>query len=162
MTDKQWTEIEAGGKLFSRKEKWGDPYAMDFEFLRCLKAFRKMVGRSIFIHCAYETSGHSPKSLHGMNPCVAADLHIKGKSLIQEVELALNFSDIHGGFHGVGIYPHSWYSAGLHLDMRGWKEKRHPIYWIEDDKKAGNYIYFTDADKFYDAMIKIPRCLERI
>lgn len=114
-TPEFWKSI----KYFSPNEKkfgdptknaWGDPYKIDQKLILLLDSLREYVGTPIYVHTAYETSGHATDSQHYLG--MAVDCHIKGMSLIDQYLTAERFA-----FGGIGIYPH-WSNEGLHLDTR--------------------------------------------
>lgn len=85
--------------------------------LLLLDALREEIGYPFVIHCAYETSGHSPKSQHYIGNAV--DFHIEGLPFPEAVirmEEALERLQVADRV-GLGLYP-CWYNPGFHLDVR--------------------------------------------
>lgn len=160
MTKIHWKVIEEEG-FFNRKENWGDPYAIDEDYMALLNDFRRFIGRPYTLNYAYATSGHNPKSAHYKGQ--ASDGSIKNLSLIQEFTLATHFKDINGHqFKGIGIYP-TWGRAnepkpGLHLDNM-MRENVNRLFWIEDNKGSASYRYFTDENAMYEELLKISNCI---
>lgn len=161
MTADHWQMLEAIGN-FSRREVNAKnelcfplPYNMDFMFMVKQQLFRKTVGKPVAMHCTFETVGHASRSEHGKIPCAAGDGHVAHMALIDEVKILVKI------FDRVGIYPYTWYSRGWHVDD-GVRLGRHKqkLYWIEDERKTGDYKYFTDVEEFINAVKQIPACME--
>ncbi len=160
MTLEHWQMLKAIGN-FSIRERGSNgsqcfpaPYSMDFLFMVGLQRVRHEVDRSVSIHCTYESAGHADKSEHGMTPCAAADGHVSGMALIDEVKILVKI------FDRVGIYPYKWHSKGWHVDDGVRLGRKKKCYWIEDEHKTGKYTYFTDVDEFLNAVKQIPECME--
>ncbi len=66
MTKKQWETINH----FNAREKWGNPYAMDYRLIWLLDKVRKEIGEPFVIHCGHELDGHAPNSFHKKWRCV--------------------------------------------------------------------------------------------
>jgi uncharacterized protein YcbK (DUF882 family) len=107
-------------KHFHPEEKgWkGNFHKVNGLLLLLLDALREEIGCPFVIHCAYETSGHSPKSQHYLGNAV--DFHIEGLPFLEamgRMERALENLQVSDRV-GLGIYPH-WLHPGFHLDVRG-------------------------------------------
>lgn len=114
---------------FSPQENWGDPDKVDPMLVMVLDELRGFVGRPFHIHCAYETSGHSPNSYHYLGRAV--DFHVDIEPFLAAVYLvdrALQSLVVKigtqyvraGDICGLGAY-YDWNNKGFHLDTRGWK-----------------------------------------
>jgi len=111
MTKNDWERV----KWFSPEENWGDPYRIYKKLIFMLDAMRDFAGVRVIIHCAYETSGHSPNSYHYKG--MAVDLHFEGLNLLDQFIIASRWD-----FGGIGVYPF-WKNPGLHVDIRPIPEK---------------------------------------
>jgi len=132
---------------FNSKENWGDVKLVDPILIYSLDIFRKQLSSSVYLSpvegAVVAKTGHSKKSYHypiqGVRLCLAADI-FPNCPLIHAFITAMK-SNL---FTGIGIYPFwEWKEkklyGGLHLDIRGGKEK---ILWWRNEK--GHYHYFTD------------------
>lgn len=117
MNKEQWRTIQ----YFNPNEAWGDPARMDYELLLLLDSLREYIGKPIYIHCGYETEGHSENSYHYKGKAV--DCHITGISLTDFYIAATRFH-----FGGIGVYP-IWNNPGLHLDTRPWGQGMPRSFW---------------------------------
>lgn len=124
----RWNSI----KNFKKQEFQPNADKVDLDLVILLDRFRDEIGAPVVIHCAYETTGHSKNSQHAKGK--AADLHVKGVSLLEAFDAAEKI-----GFTGIGVYPH-WNNPGLHLDIRD----RKPIRWYQDEN--GEYIYVSSNE----------------
>ena len=133
-------------KHFSPREKWGDPHKVSGLLVLSLDATRDVYGEdptlySFVLHCAYELSGHSDKSLHYEGK--AADFHVRSNgrppdTFVQQVLLMTKaLGNLQLSEHvGLGIYP-QWNSPGFHFDVRG---ERARWGWLD-----GKQVSFQDA-----------------
>ena len=126
MTKKQWRKI----KHFNVKEKWGDPYKMDFKLVWLLDELREHLDEPIIIHCGYELEGHAKNSFHKTGKAV--DFHVEGIDLYA----AWGEIDKLWWFGGAGFYPH-WNSPGFHLDLGLYRR------WYRN--KQGSYFKIIDG-----------------
>ncbi len=119
-------------KHFHPGENWGDKNKVNGLLILlldkitdrvkdyCWKHYKKI--SPCVIHCAYETSGHSPNSQHYIGN--AADFHFENipaseaYRIITEVLREFQAE----GFVGLGVYP-DWHKPGFHLDVRGYKAR---------------------------------------
>lgn len=92
----------------------------DFESMKALDNIRGHVGVPCVLHCAYEDSGHSSKSLHYSKKGTAIDFHFDSCDYLRTINTVLEAINIYGYKHicGLGIYP-DWYNPGFHFDLRG-------------------------------------------
>jgi len=137
---------------FSRNENWGEPNRVSPLLLLTLEALREWTGWPIVIHCAYATSGHSPRSFHYQG--LAVDFHFEtGVPYPRQIDYVLGFLD-NSGFGvlagelararwfnfgqmcGLGIYP-DWECPGFHLDVRNY-----PARW---GRIGDKYVSFEEA-----------------
>jgi uncharacterized protein YcbK (DUF882 family) len=123
-------------------ENWGDYRFIKIPLVFWLDEMRALAGKPIHINCAYGSKGHNPKGYHPLG--MAADIHIKGMSVVDQLLLALKFP-----FNGVGVYPF-WRNKGLHLDVRPFdKYKR---VWYRD--AGGRYHNLTSIKQIMKEHIK--------
>ena len=123
-----WTKL----KYFGPHERWGDPKKIDPLLLLILDDLRSRWGRPFIIHCAYETSGHSPNSYHYLGRAV--DFHIEDprpiqeqakilEEMLEECIVTVGFTDIKAdSICGLGYYE-DWVRPGFHLDTRGYRAR---------------------------------------
>lgn len=131
VTEADWALV---APYFTPGENWGDWRKVHKELILTLFAFRRFVNKSVHIHCAYETGGHSGQ-YHPLG--MAVDFHVKGMSVVDQFIAASRFDE----FNGLGIYPH-WNNPGLHADIRPKTNRFDPdARWIRN--KSGNYISLT-------------------
>lgn len=126
MTYEMWEDI----KNFKPKN-FGTIY-MSKILIYTLQDMRDYTGRRTFIHSGYRagTSGYHPLKM-------AADLHIEGLHIIDQLLIAMRFDN----FNGIGAYLW-WNSPGLHLDVRPKNNKfDHDARWLSVEK--GKYIPMT-------------------
>ena len=138
MKDLDWNKI----KYFKKTEKWGDPLAMDFSFIKKLDQFRGEIQNAISIHCGYEKSGHVGNSQHYLIPCSAADFHLIDYKVSP---LQVYFTAEKLGFNGIGLYPNNgnWF---VHLDNRKLEIGQKKARWIRNN--SGDYVSFSDKEFF--------------
>lgn len=158
-----WSKL----KWFSPSENWGDPSKVDPTLLLLLDEIRDVIGWPIVIHCAYETSGHSPNSYHYLGRAV--DFHFKSSvpfyeqverllRILDQIKLEISYYVIYkpsrsllpiSDFVGLGIYP-AWNNPGFHLDIRSSKT---PARWgwkgdyeiLPHGRKKKKYVSFNEA-----------------
>jgi len=123
-----WSKI----KHFSPAENWGNPTKINGLLLLLLDEITEEIKNysrekyqkisPCIIHCAYETSGHSPSSQHYKGNAV--DFHFKNIPAIEAYNLILKFLKNYQveNFIGLGVYP-NWNNPGFHLDVRGYKAR---------------------------------------
>lgn len=125
-------------KHFSSDEKWGDVTKIHPKLILSLDRMRDYAKVPFVIHCAYELSGHSPKSYHKYG--MAVDGHFKGLDLLDQFFIADRFF----GDAGIGVYGSDvWKKPGIHVDIRCWIARWHCI------KKDGKRIYIPIKSNFF-------------
>jgi len=146
ITEKFWEDC----RYFLKGETWGDWTKISKELIDALIRLRQLANRSVNIHCAWASGvGHSSKSMHYTDPCLAADVHITGMTILEQVKLAHS-----AGFNAIGAYPF-WNKPGIHVDLRGLLGKP-DIFWIEAEKgKEGTYTYYKTFEEFCEALKQI-------
>ena len=119
-------------KHFSPAENWGNSNKINGFLLFLLDEITEEVKKysrenhkknsPCIIHCAYETSGHSPNSQHYQGNAV--DFHFKNISTKKAYEIICEVlkKNQTENFVGLGIYP-DWHNPGFHLDTRGHKAR---------------------------------------
>lgn len=113
-------------RFFNPKEAWGNPVAMDFNFLVLLDRIRGEFPKNAYfrIHCAADRDGHTTNSEHYLRPCPCADLHVDNipfPKAIDQMEAILRKLKV-DSFVSLGIYP-TWKNPGFHIGYTG-KRKR--------------------------------------
>jgi uncharacterized protein YcbK (DUF882 family) len=85
------------------------------------------------INCAYEKTGHSSKSTHGLG--MAVDFYVTRTDPQELYNLYCFFLD--NWYGGVGVYPY-WNKPGFHLDIgpnyRTWTRDKNGLY-LYDSKE---------------------------
>ncbi len=123
---------------FTWQEFGAHPEKTAKPLLLALDRLRDKAACPIIIHCAYDTSGHSPNSYHYKGS--AADLHFKGNLTPLEQYC---FISMVPGLNGVGWYP-GWNNPGWHVDLRP-----KPLRWVRE-----NGVYCYDVREFCKALSK--------
>ncbi|HSA06131.1 MAG TPA: hypothetical protein P5556_03020 [Candidatus Gastranaerophilales bacterium] len=119
-------------KHFKPHENWGNSKKINGMLLLLLDEITEQVksyslcnynkNSPCIIHCAYETSGHSPNSQHYKGN--AADFHFSNIPPFKTYETIIKvLKDTQTeNFVGLGVYP-DWINPGFHLDARGEKAR---------------------------------------
>ena len=135
MIDSDWSKLKyfTKGETYNGKTCWGDPDKMSLDFLLKLDKYREISGVPFYVHCAYETYGHSKQSQHFGIPCKCVDGHFQVRRLSP---LSAFILATRVGFSGIGLYPNSglWF---IHLDDRSLEKGETKKRWVRDDN--GSY-----------------------
>jgi len=125
-----WPQIK---RYFSQDENWGSIGFMDVRLLWNLYQIRDELARGFNINCAFEKTGHSSKSTHGLG--MAVDFYVTRTDPQELYNLYCFF--LNNWYGGVGLYPY-WNKPGFHLDIgpnyRTWTRDKNGIY-LYDSKE---------------------------
>ena len=117
-----WSKIE-----FFKREEWvTDPDKVHPDVVYLMDEMRKVAGRPIIIHVAWEPAGHVEGSAHYLG--LAVDFHFSGWPLLDQWLFVERFP-----WEGIGVYPH-WNTPGLHVDLYRNKPFRDGRRWWRDVK----------------------------
>lgn len=144
MTD--WSRV----RHFTPGQFRTDPEKVLPDLVYVLDDVRETAGVPVFVHVAFDPSGHSPQSRHYVDPprrplADAVDFHFgPGASFARQLEIIMAQPRI----GGVGFYP--WWTwkgqvaPGWHVDLH-FRQPGRVTFWVRDWRETYHYDTGPDA-----------------